>query len=553
MVAVIGLHAQSLNNDFKLDDVIYRDYKLQQAFPPILDQFKPSQTHHYNPIDKILNIFVFKALPLEPAFLRAVNLLLLLLNALLFYWTIKYLFTDKKIALLAALLLISHPFTAEIVGQITLNTILLNGLFVQGSFLLLCYSAAKRSVLYRVLSLFLFALSLLTWEGSILFSLVVVVYFYCVSKKSFFASVWTAAPYLGVSFLYFCLWRMLISPGVSLINNFGYLEITFGQYGSGLLQLIVWYFANLLFPNSIVFIFNVDPHTFSLQPYIIALLIGTLVSLIFIILKNRRGKETFYVFWILISLLIIVPASLAHSYMGMIIEPNWAFVSNLGFYALCAAGLMRLSSKISPILFKTTLIGVVGYCFIFSQWQHVVGRTDESYARNWAQACPTNVLALQLLGDSYVNLGMPEKAVNYYRKIIAHYQTIKEPGIGAFRVYIKYALTTIETGGDKRIAKKYIDKALTLNPGCTLCYNAWGIMAYEAGDALNAEIYFKKGLEHESSLSIHKNLAEFYLKEKLYFHAYQEFERVLERAYNERVIQYAQSKLDWLEASSLKN
>ncbi|MFT7538657.1 MAG: tetratricopeptide (TPR) repeat protein [Lysobacterales bacterium] len=503
--SVIICHGLSLRNAFKGDDFRYLNVNYALDFTSIWQFFVKAPAHHYNPIDKIFNTILFSSLPLDPFWFRVVNLGLLLLCAVVFYFFLFKLIKKSNVSLLATILFIAHPFTAEIVEQITLNIVLINGILTLVCLTFYQKFLTNKNKIYYGLTILTYVIGLLSFEGSIMFFVVIFGLDYFSNKKYFLKqSLARTLPFLVISIIYFLMWKSLVQDTFVLSEKIGHLAITPVEYIKTYIHLLAWYFSSFFNPGEIVFIYNLDPKnlSFSLINFIIS--ISFVASLIFICIKYRRSLASYFVLWFAAGLVLVFPASLAHTYMGMVIEPNWFFAYNMGIYALVAYGLVNVSSKIKGSIYKILIIGVFGYLFIFSQWQHVVGRSPYSYALNWLKVCPNNYLALKTLASEHSSVGDYKMARFYLEKIL-------KINIISFDIVYSYGSILVQEGKDVELGEAYLKEAIRMNGECFACYNSLAIIEKDREHNDNAEKYYLKALELNPYFNLARiNLADFY-------------------------------------------
>lgn len=396
-ILILLCHGLVLKAQFMIDDFSYLrpELKLSQ-YQTFLDFFIKGEAHHFNPLDPLINVQLFKSFA-TPLPLYAVNLGLFLLNTLGFYEIVRRLTSRPDFALLAATLFAVHPFNAEIISHITLNSALLSAGFLQLS---LIFWITRR----WVFSFLSFLVGVLFLETALLFPLILGLAVLVYRREADFKKEMRGSLlFVAAALVYFILWFLKAGLSSGLSDKIEHLNLGVGAYGGTLSVLLNWYLGNLLFPDDIVFIRNFPPLSSPglLLSWISWMLLVT-VGVSFLFWKWNKSDKGFALGWFVTGFLFLVPASVIHAYsMGMIIEPYWFYFSSMGFFMLMALLLLELKSKIGIGIWRTLVMAILLYWGIVSWQQHVIGRTEVGYLQNWLQKSPGNLLPRMMLGSLY--------------------------------------------------------------------------------------------------------------------------------------------------------
>jgi len=173
--ATLAVYAVTLFNGFVLDDeviIVKNPQTLSlKSIPEVLfapDVIKP----YYRPLNRATYLFDYQLAGMNPLWYHAVNILIHLGNALLFYLVCCRLLADRTAALAAALLFALHPANAEAVNFISARNTLMAAFFSLAS-LLAYMQAREKGLRWPLLSALLFFCGLLSKETA--FMLIAVV------------------------------------------------------------------------------------------------------------------------------------------------------------------------------------------------------------------------------------------------------------------------------------------------------------------------------------------------------------------------------------------
>ena len=170
----------------------------------------------YRPLVTISYFTDYAIWKLNPFGYHLTNLLLHILNAILFYFFISLIAKDKKIALCASLLFALHPINAEAVNCIAFREDMLAFLFLIASFIFYIklggYKGIRRFYCHLA-SVTLYLLALFSKEMAIILPFLLILYdYFFVSRdriKNIFHSIKIRyAGYILATLLYLCVWLL---------------------------------------------------------------------------------------------------------------------------------------------------------------------------------------------------------------------------------------------------------------------------------------------------------------------------------------------------------
>jgi len=164
---------------------------------------------------------------------------------------------------------------------------------------------------------------------------------------------------------------------------------------ANLFILIKWYVTNFIFPNGIVFMFNMEPVKDFIWFWNL-LFFGFLIGIpLVILLFLRKSVEGLALSLFLIGFLIMIPGATFRPFMGVVIEPYWFYFSSIGVFLLVAALVQKLNAHANKYLFAILLCSVFLF-FVTNARQHIsLGRNSVVYYVNWVMKSPNNTIALE--------------------------------------------------------------------------------------------------------------------------------------------------------------
>lgn len=438
LLALVFLcHGLSLQAQFMIDDFSYVHIDQKPTiYKNFADFFLKADAHHYNPLDILLNITLFKTFS-TPKCLYGINLVLFYGNCLLLFVLIKTLTKNQHIGMLTAILFAAHPVNAELLSHITLNSVLLSSGFLQGSMLSfwhhLTYQHHKKT--YYLLSIFLFICAILFLETALLFP----VYLGCLclltAAKDRLKTLRLTIPFWGIAIFHFILWGIMTHSENSWSNKIEYLNTTFPGYTATLGFLLKWYVSNLLIPKNFILIKNSAPIVTHINLWNAGLL-AAIVLILFLLWQWRKTPKSFALGWFVIGFAFIIPASVVHAYsMGMVIEPHWFYFPTMGYFMLLSIILNDLQKHIKSYLYGALILTLICFWGITSYSHHVIAKTEVGYLEYWLKESPNNLLPSLMLGNLYgyyKNLPIPNELVEqmntqseFFIRTVQYNQAIK--------------------------------------------------------------------------------------------------------------------------------
>ena len=541
---LILLYLPAAHNQFNMDAGIYLSGQRAPAFAKWQDYFTKSVSQHYAPVNNLLNIHLFQWLGSDPWPYRAVNLALFALNNILLLVLFRRLFRNWSVVLYAVLFFTIHPLNTEILHHVTTNTVWLMSIFMLLGLLALDEWARTKRNFFFIAALAAHIVALASQE----FALVLPFYVFLILKmkhqwkwdKTAFATL----PFAVISLAYLFVWHALAGGQAQLLGKAHDLHLSAGSYTATLFQLFCWYVRNLISPDAVVFIFNLWPARHGLW------LLNTLLLLtaicVWVLLRNWKSNEkSLALLWFLGGFLIFPVTALAHSYMGLVIEPYWFLFNSTGIFVLAALYLQEVLPR-SSFLKKLAVSFFLIYFVLYVQLYLYIQQTPRRHAEFWLKVNPQNYLARFQKADALAQAGQEKLAFRLFKEA-SH-------AIGDQDARALFNLGSIlDHQKQYKQARGYLERTVKRDPNFVLAYNMIATSYVEEGNFKEAEKYFKKAIAADPNFIIaYLNLADYYLTQKRFREALPLYRHVAENKYAPEYHEEARAKMG-LALQALKN
>ncbi len=384
-----SVYSSGLKNGFLVDDNNFLSKRYVYDFRSFHDFFTVTKSQHYNPFYFLINIYLFHFFKDNSIAMRLINVVLFYFDCIFIYFFIILSTKNRKLALLTSILFCVHPINSVVVNQITLNTVLIFGIFVLLSLITFWFfiENKKGRRYFYILSMVFYIFSLLCIENALVLPFYLVGLMYFLKKASLKKSFKECVPFFIISVCYIILWFSVVGQ-VSFLTHNRLMRLSIGSYVASYVKLVGWYISMLFIPSKIVWIYNISPVNNSLWAWGILLL--CLLAVFFVLRRYKRSFVSFYFIWFLVGLLSVIPAILAHSYMGFVMEPYWLFFYSIGFFSLFSYFLLKLSEKLNKKLWAGLFVSIILLFVFYTQYYNAVARTEESFCKFWIKVCPRN-------------------------------------------------------------------------------------------------------------------------------------------------------------------
>ena len=495
LIALI-LYANSFSGEFIWDDyplilnnpLIQSWSNLPKIFTSDLYHSTGGRTNFYRPLVSVSFMWDYFLWGKFTFGYHLTNVVLHLLNAILFFLIISRLTHNKLISFYSSALFLVHPLAVSVVSYISGRADSLALLFILSCFL----SYLKGSRAHYALSIIFFILALLSKEIAMIFPLLLLLYLLYFKERSKLSSL---LPFLAVTLTYLLL-RLTVL-------DFSYRPLFLSKY-SPFERLITTPKIILSYLNTLIFPFNLHMErtlnvSKSLIEPVTLLSLLTLVLIIFSIfyLKRRHKLISFGLAWFIVALLPLlglVP-------LNATIADHWLYVPSLGFFL-----------SLTVILKRRQNVALIIICLIFSlitinrntDWKDEFTFFTRTLAKN-----PASALAHNNLGALYARQNNYDLAKKEY--IIAievdpeYTEAINNLGLAYKR----------ENKIDEAI--KQFQLTLALEPNRVMTRNSLGVAYGLNNEEQKAEEEFKKTIELNPYFAeAYYNLGALYYRQKKY-------------------------------------
>ena len=530
-------YQNSLHNPFMIDDhTVFSDVKIKNVkfllnsfviptHNPEHGQSFIASSDYYRPLAYVFYILSYYVFGNDPFGYHSLSLFLFILMSFTLYKFIEILFKDRILSLLTALLFAVHPinvFYVDYFGSIhSLRFILM---FLSLILFMKGIQGAHRILLYS-LSLLCYVTSLLCHETSIVLPFYILFVSVYRSKGDVKGAVIKTWPYFVV-FLMFILFRFEITgiPGQlsSNLTHFDPSKLIF--ITAAFSKIMYLYFSKLLFPDFIVFGWNVQPNDKFFYIWIGGLFI-LCAAWYRLFRAGAKNISFFCATWMLIGFLPVTVASLSIPPMGLIIEPQWLTFSSIAFFLYIARGVLRLYASMNKRFVGTAFILLCLILISITRFNNWMWGDEIRFYDYWQE----NIEGFNgshgndlVMGNIYLGKKNYRLARYYYQKIARSGQ----PGYAA-EVYSNLGLIDFRLGNLEFAQKEFL-LSLRSNPDNAFALNNLAVIYRNQLNYKLAKEFLLRALGLDKySIETRLNLAYIFEKESNY--------RKAVRLYNENL------------------
>jgi len=318
ILVTLGIYYPSIFGELStVDDQLLVNSLINQNSIGLKSLFLRHSCYYYRPIVNLTFRFDSRSFFCQPELMHFVNILIHMLNVLLFFFLCTLVLKEKKnrvqedvfcLPLLTSLFFAIHPLTTEPVNWISGRTDLLACLFCLISFSIFSFSSKKSRWWIDTIAAFFFLLGLLSKEVAISLFAVVVFSTFWKGLPSYTKSLQQRVVRI-IPFFIFTIVYVWMRTGFHFSRDSGIKSAIKGAHGAAqipywskigsLIKALGFYAKKIIWPFPLNFaIVSIN------RPLCFILGILTLVGVIYLLWK-REGKIRFFLLW---SFLFIVPA-----------------------------------------------------------------------------------------------------------------------------------------------------------------------------------------------------------------------------------------------------
>jgi tetratricopeptide (TPR) repeat protein len=290
-----------------------------------------------------------------------------------------------------------------------------------------------------------------------------------------------------------------LSVGVS--GKLEYLGLTGITFWGSLSKLVLWYLTKLFIPINHVWIYSISPLS-QMESLLNLLIVFILLGLFFL---GFRRFETFRQIsfawgWFTMSFLFLLPGSLSHLEVGLVIEPYWFFIGSMGFFILIAFYFDQLKAVFSQVFFTLLLAAICLTLFCVTQRFNVIAKSQESYCKYWLSIV-LNPVPLLTVANHAFQAKEYNKTLNYYEIYLKRFAVSAYAKYAPEYIYTKLAFIYSEKGNIDS-AKAMIAKAFKLNKNYNDARVAAGLISLKEKDYRQAEANFLEAIDGDPNSTI---------------------------------------------------
>lgn len=458
-VLAFACFANGFSNDFVWDDEFYiQKNTYLKSFEHIPDIFSHSATggagnvdRFYRPLQFFLYLIVYQIAGESTYAFHALNLLIHILCALVFYLLIVKIWKNRWLALVSTLIWLCHPIHVETITYVSATADSLSALFMLLSVWLFWRGGAPN----YSLSLICYGLALFSKESSAVIAAAMVAISYY-RDHNLKRAMLLSLPYWGVliGFFLFRIYVLKISGTFNFYDNPNIYTENINYRIYTFLAAVFEYFYILVYPVGLHMErgFPVFVDFFNYRTVVSSLFI--FISLIYFWFhrKDSSNKYVFAFFWFFIFFIpmsgILVPVN------SMLLE-HWLYLTSMGWFVLLGASLVKLYSVWPRLSIVLTVIIIATLSSLTIRqntvWATPIRLYTDILRHNEGSARVHNNLAM-----AYADKGMVSKAEKHYLTAIARADTYAETHYNLARLYIFQSKLNL--------AKKHLLRSLEINP-----------------------------------------------------------------------------------------
>ncbi|MDQ7821198.1 MAG: tetratricopeptide repeat protein [Candidatus Eremiobacteraeota bacterium] len=462
--------------------------------------FTTTKYHMYTPLVQLSFAVEYRLFGLNPVPYHAVNLVLHILNSLLVFSLVLLITGDFTAAFVAALLFSLSPLRVQSVAWISERKGLLSALFFFSAFISYVYYVKEHRVLYYLLSLFLFIMSLLAKPLGALLPFALALYDYCICGRFGMRQFLLKLPYLsGFVFAGVIAWLHLWnSAGLS-----GHYPYPFSVFQSFFIAcyLCLFYLRIIMVPFHLHEIYPLSPEVFQALP--LAAWLSPLILLVIVLgilpyLRRLKRHSPLHYHHVLFGVVFFLVNIFPHLRIlplnaTSLLALRHAYIPSLGIFLIAGVGLSSLyhlqKTGMRRALFTSSLVIVIVVfaisshvrCGIYKDgltlWNHVLGHY------------PRYTAALNNKGIICHQAGDFKQALESFEKALA---------INPFDVKIRINLANLcRDMHDKEGEKAHLDFALYFMPDDPPAFYHMGNIFREEGHYDRAVEMYSRAVERE--------------------------------------------------------
>lgn len=384
-----------VSNFFSADDFTWLRWAASSSFKDVFKYYIDAQGFFYRPIDKDIIYFLYSVLSFNPQGYRVFIYFLNFLSAFGVYLLVLKITSKKFIAFISSLIFLLNPSHGEDIYWIATISTTLSSVFILFGLNFWAYFRSKENYFYYFISFVLFALSLLSYEMSVIFIFLVIVYdIIFVKIKSKTKAFLEYIPLLMLLPIY--LFLRLVSHAVSAGGDYAYSiyhllpNFVGNLFGYGV--LVLFGEGTLPFYTSLRSSFRLHILPITLGLIVFFILFGFIV---YIFRKKIIFKNNLFIFGVSFFIISLLP------FLGLgNLAERYDFLSSVGVsivFAFIFINIEKLKAKFGTISLKI-IIGIIGLIILLTY-----GILTSQESNQWQKAGNITQNALIYLRENVSN------------------------------------------------------------------------------------------------------------------------------------------------------
>ena len=434
---VLGLliYANSFQNKLFWDDddnIVKNVYIKSWKFLP--NYFKENliagaglHSNYWRPLLLFSFSLDYKIWKLNPFGYHLTNTILHIFNSLLIYYLLFFIFKNKKIAFLTALIFLLHPLQTEAVTYVSGRGDSLSIFFVLLAFIFYCFAKERNKNKYLVLSSCFFIFALLVKESTIFFPALILLYEVLYPSKKLKDILTRILPLFLIAFIYILLRLTILNFGQTLnlygeenifTQNIHYRIFTF-------LKILLIYFSLYFAPIHLHMERTTEILTTFFHPAVIISLI-ILILIIFVSYYFFKKGNKIFAFGFGLFFISLFPFSNIFVPISGLLYEHWLYFPLVGLSLILAYLFNFLFFEFLPKLklnkfFRLILFGIFIFFLVFLSARTILRNFDWKnpitfYNQTLKYSETTRVH--NNLAMAYDEEGDFEKAISHYKRAI---------------------------------------------------------------------------------------------------------------------------------------
>jgi len=446
-------------------------------------------TGNYAPVQILSYMLDFTVWGLNPAGYLLTNILLHIINGLLFFRILTRCFQDRLITLSATALFLLHPLQVETVAWVSQRKSLLAILFMLAAWEFYCRwreSAAENRWISYAASIAAFILSLLSKSATVVFPLVLILYDISFMPSGRRLRLRDKVPFLVaalvVAAVTFVAQKPEVGSGGRADYHGGSAWVTF----LSMLPVFCRYLGMLVWPLDLSADYAAPVHK--------TLDLAVIAAFMLLLLLTAAGWRLWKanhpaVFWLLVFWIGLLPVSQIVPLVTMM-NDRYLYLPLLGataLFGMTAGGLSERAGGKYAWYVKAAVLAVVSLSAVISFNRAAVWRDSITLFRDVVTRYPHSDRGWRLYADANQNAGRINEARQIYAQAL-----VANPASQTAMVGLADLLNSI---GQLDEAYQLVQKLLGLNPGHAAGWLALGDNLQKRKDYSGAEQAYRKVLE----------------------------------------------------------